>query len=92
MSLPITNLKTGTVDLGDCGAVAVRELSRYELHKIRECSEDLARAETLTLAFGTGVDEQAADEWLKQTGGDTADKVLTAILVLSGLAGDAVPN
>lgn len=85
MSLPIVNLRPGKVDLGEYGVVEIRSLSRYELHKIRECGDDIARAECLTLAFGSGVDEAAATEWLKATGTDVAGKVLDAICELSGL-------
>ena len=89
MALPIVNLKVSKVDLGEYGEVQIRELSRRELHKIREAGEDLSLAEAITLSCGASIDLAAAQEWLEQTPSEVAGKVVDAICYLSGMGEEA---
>lgn len=94
-NLPKSKVGTRTLTLGG-EPVEVRGLLRRELAEmlapVAEGSEDPAareRCDALAIAFGLGVTEEEAAEWMAEAPGGYVIKVIEAVMELSGM-GDEV--
>ena len=83
MTLPSVPLATGSVEVGG-SSVAIRSLSRTEVVSLGQL-DDLTAAEVLIVSKGTGVTEDEARAWLDSVSAETANALLRAIAVISGI-------
>lgn len=89
MALPKVALPTETLTI-DGQEVPVRGLSRKEVLALSELKDTPEKADVLAVAWGCGVTEDEAAEWLDSSPSNVTIQVVGKVMELSGL-GD-VPN
>lgn len=90
MGLPKIKLPTKEVLLSDGSAVEVRGLTRLEVQEIHALGkEDESKFDPVLLSLGAGVSSEDAAAWIKATPFGDVEKLLKAILDLSGLEDSA---
>lgn len=83
MTLPVVPLPTGTASVGGVD-VPITSLSRAAVVALSD-TDDTDTAEILIISKGTGVPEAEAKAWRETVDADTADELLKAIAVISGI-------
>lgn len=83
-TLPTVPLPSDTVDLPG-GVVSIHSLSRTEVIHLTTLSDDQPEAEVFIVSKGTGNTEDEAREWLGSVTAKTAETLINAIAVLSGI-------
>jgi len=82
--LPVPNLASSIVDVAGT-SVSIRSLSRMEVLHIRTFEDREEEAEVFILSRSTGQTEDEAKAFLEGHDSDTAEVLLNAVFVLSGL-------
>lgn len=90
MALPKIALKSQSVELREGVVVELFELTRGQAYQLSKYGDDPAEMEAFAVSVGTGESLEDARTWLASLPQSEADKVLSAILGLAGLAPDAV--
>lgn len=91
MSLPKFPARRETIQIDD-EFIPIRSLTRAEaaqFQKMVAAEVDWAELEMAVIAAGTDTDLDEVREWYKATPGDVAERISTAIRVLSRLDGEA---
>ena len=84
MSLPIEPLATGSVTIAG-ESVPIASLSRADVIRLAGMGDNPEDAETLMIAHGTGVSDDEARAWRTKVDAKTAERLLDAVAVLSGI-------
>ncbi len=91
MALPVRELPTSSVTLGQ-DTIEFRSLTMKEADAFRGFAEDTFGASAFIVSTATGVSVEDAETWLGSVTFGDANTLVTAILTLSGLAGDEDPK
>lgn len=91
MSLPKFPARRETVEI-DGEFIAIRSLTRHEqaqFQKMVAAGVEWDELEMAVIAAGTETELEEVRDWYRATPGDVAERLSTAIRVLSGLDGEA---
>ena len=84
MNLPTVPLPEGSVEING-EAVVIHSLTRTQVVTLIGMEGDQTAGEVFLVAKGTGATDEEAGKWLDSVDADTANKLLQAIAVLSGV-------
>ncbi len=87
MPLPARELPKSSVTLGQ-DTIEFRSLTIKEAGEFAKFQGDTVKGSTFIISTATGVSEEDASTWLDSVTFGEANTVVSAILYLSGLAGD----
>ena len=89
MALPVVSPQKSEVELSDGTIMEVRGLTRKAALSMGDNSEDLGLTERNLLVAGLGATMKDVTDWYSQSASSEVEKVVKAILTLSGLDVDA---
>lgn len=89
--LPLSPLPTDTISINGTD-VTYRSLSRREVITLSSFDKDPNAAESFLLSKSLGITEEEAVAWLDGVDAMTAESLLNAIAVLSGIRKGKRPN